>query len=221
MRHLVTGGASGIGAALVDRLHGRSDEVLLLVRSPERADEVAARWPGVRTLVADLGEPLAELDLPGELDSLVHSAGVVDVGHLADGADVERQVRVNLLAPAELTRRCLPALRAARGTVVFVNSTSGLQANPGWAGYNASKFGLRGFADALRAEEAPYGVRVSTVFPSRTASPMQEKVHAFEGKEYDASRWMSPETVAGAILGVLDLPADAIATDLTLRTHQP
>lgn len=221
MTHLVTGGGSGIGAALVDLLHGRGDEVVLLVRSDERAAEVTARWPGVQTLVADLEQPLPALDLPGELTSLVHSAGVVDVGHLADGADVERQVRVNLLSPAELTRRCLPALRAAAGTVIFVNSTSGLQANPGWAGYAASKFGLRGFADALRAEEASYGVRVSTVYPSRTDSPMQEKVHEFEGKEYDASQWMSAETVAGAILGVLDLPVDAIATDLTLRTHRP
>lgn len=219
MIHLVTGGASGIGAALVDRLRERGDDVVLLVRSEERATEVAERWPGVRTLVADLGEPLPELDLPGELDSVVHSAGTVDVGPIADGTDVERQVRVNLLAPAELTRRCLPALRAARGTVVFVNSTSGLQANPGWAGYAASKFGLRGFADALRAEEAPHGVRVCSVFPSRTASPMQEQVHTFEGKEYDASQWMSAATVAGAILNVLDLPVDAIATDLTLRTH--
>ena len=221
MRHLVTGGSSGIGAALVGLLHGRGDEVVLLVRNAERAVEVEERWPGVYTVLADLSEPLAELDLPDRLDSVVHSAGIVDVGPIAEGTDVERQVRVNLLAPAELTRRCLPALRAARGTVIFVNSTSGLQANPGWAGYAASKFGLRGFADALRAEEAAYGVRVCSIFPSRTASPMQEQVHALEGKEYDASQWMSAESVAGALLGVLDLPADAIATDLTLRTHQP
>lgn len=219
MRHLVTGGASGIGAALVERLHGRGDEVILLVRSGERAAEVTARWPGVRTLVAELGNPLPALELPDRLDSLVHSAGTVEVGRIGDGADVERQVRVNLLAPAELTRRCLPALRAARGTVVFVNSTSGLQANPGWAGYAASKFGLRGFADALRAEESAHGVRVSSVFPSRTASPMQEQVHVFEGKEYDASQWMSADTVAAAVLGVIDLPADAVATDVTLRTQ--
>ena len=55
MIHLVTGGASGIGAALVDRLRERGDDVVLLVRSEERATEVAERWPGVRTLVADLG----------------------------------------------------------------------------------------------------------------------------------------------------------------------
>lgn len=218
--HLLTGAGSGIGASLADLLHARGDEVIALVRSEARAAELVSRWPGVRTLVADLESPLGDLDLPHQLDSVVHSAGVVEIGRVADGVDIEGQVRVNLLAPAELTRRCLPALRAAHGTVVFVNSTSGLQANPGWSGYSASKFGLRGFADALRTEEAEHGVRVTSVFPSRTATPMQEKVHDVEGKEYDAADWMSAATVATAILGVLDLPSDATATDLTLRTHR-
>jgi len=220
--HLVTGAGSGIGRALADLLHDRGDELVLLARSEERAAELAGRYDGASTLVADLAAPLPDLDLPDRLDSVVHCAGVVEVAPVADsGPDVvEQQVRVNLLAPAELTRRCLPALRAARGLVLFVNSTSGLTANPGWAGYNASKFGLRGFADALRAEEAPYGVRVTSAFPSRTATPMQELVHDREGKDYDPGAWMSPETVARALVGVVDLPRDATMTDLTLRTHR-
>ncbi len=85
-----------------------------------------------------------------------------------------------------LTQALLPALRAAHGTVVFVNSGAGLSANAHWAGYAASKFGLRALADALRAEEAEHGVRVSTVYPGRTATPMQQKVHEQEGRAYDA-----------------------------------
>lgn len=219
--HLLTGASSGIGRSLADLLHDRGDQLVLVARSEERAADLAERYAGAATLVADLAEPLPDLALPDRLDTVVHCAGVVDVAHVgdADPGAVEAQVRVNLLAPAELTRRCLPALRAARGLVVFVNSTSGLVANPGWAGYAASKFGLRGYADALRAEEAPYGVRVTSVFPSRTATPMQELVHDREGKDYDAGDWMSPETVARAVVGVVDLPRDATTTDLTLRTH--
>ena len=67
-------------------------------------------------------------------------------------------------------------MRAARGTFVFVNSSAGLAAGAEWSAYAASKFGLRAFADALRAEEVEHGVRVSTVYPSRTATPMQEMV---------------------------------------------
>jgi NADP-dependent 3-hydroxy acid dehydrogenase YdfG len=124
---------------------------------------------------------------------------------------------VNLLAPAELTRAVLPELRAARGHVVFVNSGSGLRANPGWAAYAASKHALKALADALRAEEAANGVRVTSVYPGRVATPMQEKVHEQEGKEYDASDWIDPESVATTILTALDLPRDAEVTDLTVR----
>ena len=123
---------------------------------------------------------------------------------------------MNLVAPAALTRVALPALRAARGTVVFVNSGSGLRANPGWAAYAASKFGLRALADALRAEEREHGVRVTSVYPGRTATPMQEQVHQHEGKDYDPEAWVQPETVADAVLHTIDLPRDATIPDLTV-----
>ena len=121
------------------------------------------------------------------------------------------------MSPVELTRAVLPALRAARGTVVFVNSGAGLNANPEWGAYAASKFGLRAVADALRAEEAPAGVRVTSVFLGRTATPMQKKVHEQEGREYDPAEWATPATVAAALVHVLDLPADATLSDVTLR----
>ena len=111
----------------------------------------------------------------------------------------------------------LPALRQVRGTVVFVNSSAGLVAHATWSAYAASKFGLRALADALRAEEAGNGVRVTTIFPSRTATPMQEKVHEQEGRTSDASRWIQPRTVSDAVLHVLDLPRDATVPDITLR----
>src|SRR3546814_16919401 len=64
----------------------------------------------------------------------------------------------------------------------------------------ASKFGVRAFADGLRSEESGNGVRVTTVYPSRTATPMQEKVHRQEGRDYDPDRFIQPETVAATIL---------------------
>ncbi len=131
--------------------------------------------------------------------------------------DWASQLRVNLVAPAALTRVALPALRAARGTVVFVNSGAGLQAHPTWSAYAASKHGLRALADSLRAEEHEHGVRVTSVYPGRTSTPMQAEVHRQEGKEYDAADWIDPETVADAILRVLDLGDDATISDLTLR----
>jgi NAD(P)-dependent dehydrogenase (short-subunit alcohol dehydrogenase family) len=225
MNHLVTGAGSGIGAALVGALHERGDALVLLARSGERADDLAATYPGATTLVADLADPpgleraLAEADLPDSLDSVVHVAGAVDLAPLAelDLADWQRQLDVNLTAPALVTRAALPALRAARGLVLFVNSGAGLAAHPDWSAYAASKFGLRALADALRGEEKPHGVRVTTVFPGRTATPMQEKVHRQEGRDYDASAWIDPRTVAATILHVLDLPRDATVPEVSVH----
>ena len=101
--------------------------------------------------------------------------------------------------------------------MVLVNSGAGLFAHPQWSAYAASKHGLRAFADALRAEELEHGVRVTSVYPGRTATPMQAKVHEQEGKAYDAADWIQPGTVVDAILHVLDLPGDATIPDLTIK----
>ena len=221
--HLLTGGGSGIGAVLAQRLLERGDELVLVARSESRAHDLRADLGGGTVLVADLADP-ASLEaladrFPDRLDSLVHAAGVVELGAVGELStdSWQEQVAVNLVAPAVLTRLALPALRAAAGTVVFVNSGAGLTAHPDWSAYAATKHGLRALADSLRGEEAGHGVRVTSVYPGRTATPMQEKVHAHEGREYDAGDWIDPETVAAAILHVLDLPGDATLTDVTLR----
>jgi NADP-dependent 3-hydroxy acid dehydrogenase YdfG len=224
--HLVTGASSGIGKAVAEVLHARGDGLVLLARNDERAAELAESFPGADVRVVDLGDPSAVDrfgDLPARLDSMLHVAGVVElapVGELRTD-HLREQLDVNLVAPALITRACLPALRAARGTALFVNSAAGLSAGATWSAYAASKFGLRALADSLRSEEMENGVRVTTVFPSRTATPMQEKVHEQEGKTYDSSRWISPSTVAATILHVLDLPHDATIPEVTVRPLVP
>ena len=224
-RHLITGAGSGIGAAIADVLHARGDELVLLARNEERAAALAATYGGAKTLVADLTDPMSVLRLavPDTLDTVLHVAGAVDLSPIAElvPEHLREQVDVNLVAPVLLTQVCLPALRRAQGLVVFVNSGAGLVANPTWGAYAASKFGLRAVADALRAEELDNGVRVTTVFPSRTATPMQEKVHQQEGRDYDAEQWMRPETVADTIRHVIDLPAGTTIPEVTMRQQVP
>jgi NAD(P)-dependent dehydrogenase (short-subunit alcohol dehydrogenase family) len=221
--HLLTGAGSGMGAVLADRLLERGDSLVLLARSTERAHDLRAELPDATVLVADLADAAAVEavadQLPDSLDSVVHAAGIVDLGPVAELTTEawQSQLAINLVGPAVLTRICLPAVRAARGTFVFVNSGAGLVAHPQWSAYAASKFGLRALADSLRAEEQEHGVRVTTVYPGRTATPMQQKVHEQEGREYDASTWIDPDTVVDAILHVLDLADDATVSDLTIR----
>ncbi|HWM35594.1 MAG TPA: short chain dehydrogenase, partial [Streptomyces sp.] len=71
--------------------------------------------------------------------------------------------------------------------------------------------------DALRAEEGGHGVRVTSIYPGRTATPMQEKVHRQEGKEYDPERWIPADAVATTLLTALDLPRGTEVTDLTVK----
>ncbi|MGN6721183.1 MAG: SDR family oxidoreductase [Marmoricola sp.] len=203
--HLVTGGSSGIGEALVERLRGRGDQVI----APTRADVDLADARAIDAWVREV-----EVE---RLDSLVHCAGVVDLAPVSDfdRASWESTMAVNLLAPAQLTAAMLPALRVASGAVVFVNSGAGLNAHAEWSSYAASKFGLRALADSLRAEEPE--VRVTSIFPGRTATRMQAEVHRQEGRAYDASAWIRPETVVDQIVAVLDLGPDAQVPEVVIR----
>src|SRR5690242_10864129 len=123
--HLVTGAASGIGLAVADLLEDRGDRVIRLTRDDVDLSDLDA----VARRAADLAQGL------DALDSLLHVAGTVDLGQVAeaDPATWQRHLAVNLAAPAVLTGPLLPALRAAGGTVVFVNSSAGLVANAGWS----------------------------------------------------------------------------------------
>ena len=217
---LITGATGGIGRALADALQ---DHLLILTgRDPERLDALASALPDARPLVLDLHRPdtfeeaLASL---GPVTNVIQNAGIVDLGRVADqDADVwTRTFAVNVVAPAALTRALLPGVRAARGHMVFINSGAGLRANAGWGSYAASKFALRALADALREEETVNGVRVTTVYPGRTATDMQRKVREQEGGEFMQDAYIDPSSVAATVRFVLDAPRDADLTDVTVR----
>ncbi|MGD9529480.1 SDR family oxidoreductase [Pseudonocardia sp.] len=218
---LVTGASRGIGAATARALAPTHD-VLLGGRDAAALDGVAAGLPGARPWPVELTDPAAlaaAVEGIERLDLLVHSAGIGPLGTVEESpAEQWRQTfEVNVVAVAELTRLLLPALRAARGRVVLVNSGAGYNARPGWASYAASKFALRAFGDALRTEEAPRGVRVTSVHPGRTDTDMQRGVIAHEGREYDAASFLRPESVAEAIRFAASAPPDADVTELSIR----
>ena len=98
---------------------------------------------------------------------------------------------------------------------MFVNSGSGINASPGLASYAASKFALRGFADSLRNDEP--SLRVTSVHPGRIATEMQERLVAYEGREYDPSQFLSPETVAKVIADAVNAPRDAHIHEVIVR----
>lgn len=173
-------------------------------------------------LILDLLKPETFAGIVSSLKrvtNVIHNAGTVELGAVA-GQTHEvwtRTLAVNTVAPAELTRVLLPLVRAERGHIVFVNSGAGLNANAGWGSYAASKFALRALADALRAEETPHGVRVTSVYPGRTSTSMQEKVRSQEGGAYQPGDYLDPQSVAATIAFALNAPRDAALTDITVR----
>ncbi|WP_108249435.1 SDR family oxidoreductase [Planctomonas deserti] len=214
---LVTGATRGIGRAIAEEL-GRTHHVLVGGRSADHVAAVVAALPSAEPFVGDLAaDPIPEL--PERLDVLVHSAGVEEGVRIADTPiDTWRRVfEVNVFAVAELTRLALPALRASQGIVVAINSGSGFVSGPGGGIYGASKFALRALTDALREEERPHGVRVSSIHPGRTDSDMQRALTVKLGETYDTDYFLAPEDVAAAVRTVVDLPPRGTVETLSVR----
>lgn len=221
---LITGGTRGIGRAVADAL--AADHRLLIGGRDEAAvAAVCGALPDAVPFVADLtdaaatGAAVDALDDVPALAGVVHSAGVLGSGAVADlGRDAWRHtLEVNVVAVADLTRALLPKLRAGDGTVVVVNSGSGLRSGAQGSLYSASKFAVRAFADGLRQEERAHGVRVSTVYPGRVATDMQRELRDFEGAAYDENDYLRPESVAAAVRFVLTAPPEASVEDLSIR----
>ncbi len=215
---MITGASGGLGCALVEAL-APTHTLFLAGRQSSRLDEVATRF-GATTWPVDLADteaiPVAVEPIV-ELDVLIHNAGVAFPGRVAESTVDEwrKSMEVNVVGAVALTLALLPALRAAKGHVVFVNSGAGINASPGLASYSASKFALRGFADSLRNDEP--SLRVTSIHPGRIATLMQEGLVAYEGGDYDPSRFLSPETVATVIADAVNAPADAHIHEVVVR----
>jgi len=214
---LVTGAGSGIGRALAVELSRRGARLLLVGRRRGPLDETRALLAdpsAAAALTVDLADPEARStvagtvgQIAGRLDLLVNNAGTVRAGPLAqqDEADWREMLEVNLLAPMALTRSLLPLLRISpESRVVNVGSMFGDIAFPCFAAYSASKFGLRGWSEALRRELAGTGVGVTYCAPRGARTPaadgFAQYVEAFR------MRLDPPEKVARQIV-------DAVARD--------
>lgn len=215
---MITGASGGLGSALADAL-APTHTLLLAGRPSPRLDAVAERF-GATTWPIDLADPdsiAAVVEPIVELDVLIHNAGVAYPGRVAEtSADEWRATMlVNLVGAVALTLELLPALRAAGGHVVFINSGSGIKPSPGLASYSASKFALRSFADSLRADEP--SLRVTSMHPGRIATAMQEDLVAYEGRDYNASEFLSAQTVAQLTADAINAPRDAHVHEVIVR----
>ena len=222
-----TGASSGIGRAIAARLAARGTRVFAVGRDAARLDAlVAAGGSRIEARRVDLEAQDASADLAreirataGRLDILVHSAGAISLAPLATAsiAQLDAQWSANLRGPWALTRALLPLLVEARGDVVFVNSSIVRHPRAEAGLFAATQHALRGVADCLRAELNPQGVRVLSVFPGRTATARQRRLHAAEGRRYVPERMLQPDDVAEVVAHAVSLPRTAELTEIHLR----
>jgi NAD(P)-dependent dehydrogenase (short-subunit alcohol dehydrogenase family) len=168
---LVTGASSGIGQACAIRLHHNGWRVLAGVRSegdaPEGTEEVLLD-------VTDAEQIQAAAGLVEGLDGLVNNAGIALAAPLEfiPPEELRHQLEVNLVGQVAVTQAFMPALRRAKGRIVFMGSIAGKSALPFLGPYAASKHGLEAVADSLRLEVRPFGIHVSIVEPGTIKTPI-------------------------------------------------
>jgi NADP-dependent 3-hydroxy acid dehydrogenase YdfG len=224
---LVTGAASGIGAATVTRLVAAGARVVAAdLRWPEDTDENTGGQIRIARVRCDVRqfrdvEDAAELCLStfGRLDFIVASAGIADTTSMTEG-DPERWrivLETNILGVLHAVRGALPAMkRAQRGHIVLVSSLSGRESYVGEPVYIASKWAATGFGNALRKEARPFGVKVTLVEPGLVDTPMA-RANPFAKPLFDVFAPLRPEDIAEAIAFVLSQPPGVLVRELAIQ----
>lgn len=217
---VVTGASRGIGLAVAQALASSGWRVAMAARG-EAGLVGAARAIGERAIplpcdvsderaVAGLADRVAR-EFGGAPDALVNSAGVFTLApaHTMDPAEFERTIDANLAAPFRLVRAFLPAMLArGSGHLVSIGSVADHVALPGNSGYAASKFGLRGLHEVLRAELTGTGVRTTLVSPGPVDTAMWDDIDPDTRPGLTPrARMLEPAAVAAAVLFALEQPA--------------
>ena len=226
-RALVTGATSGIGQAVALALHAAGYEVTAVGRNRDALK--ALQKAGLRGLALDLADrdAIGPALAGAEPDILINNAGLMppmrnfcDI----DEAEIDRTVAVNLSSVLAVTRAVAPGMRdRGRGHIFFTGSTAGHAPFANLAVYCATKAAIGGFAQALRLDMAPHGVRVTEVVAGRVETGLYKDLLSAEARAamYAGQSAVQPEDVASMILSVLALPAYAnVARFDILPTHQ-
>ena len=230
---IVTGATSGIGKAIALSLIregavtcpvGRNaDSLQDVLTHAQKSNQCAKSYQIDLTIDEDVERLSRNLEKDfGNIDILIHSAGVISMDTLecASIEDLDQQYRINVRAPYMLTKLLLPMIKSRQGQIVFINSNVGLKARANIGQYAATKHALRAIADSLREEVYFEGIRVLSIYPGRTATPMQALVHKMEEKIYDPSKFIQPEDVAAVVTNTLALPQTVEVTDINMSPRE-
>ncbi len=233
---LVTGASSGIGEATARALAAEGAKVVLAARRRERlerlADELRGADAEVHVHAADLGTAEgaqgavdATVAAFGGIDVLVNNAGVMFLGPIeeTDPKDWEAMIDVNLLGVMVACRAAIAPMRSrGGGHIVNVSSVSGRFAGPTQGGYNATKWGVNGFSEALRREVNGDGIKVTLIEPGVVATELTDHIpHAATKERYETNiakmEMLQSVDVADAIRYVVTRPRRVSINEVLIR----
>ena len=227
---VITGASQGIGQAIAARIARNCRTTILLGRSMEGMSEtielVRSAGSAPKPIAFDLSQKSAaeELDKKigvqlDEIDLLVNCGGVYLSGPISTsgGEDLDTLMQTNVRGALLLSKQLMSPLIKNQGDIVFVNSSIVLGAGKDAALFASSQHALKAIADALRAEFNSCGVRVTSIYPGRVATPRQEKIFKSEGRKYPKESLLQANDVAEVISACIALPGTAEVTDIYLR----
>ncbi len=234
---LITGASSGIGEATAVALAAEGAQVALAARHVDRlqslARHIADKGGQALPLLADVADEAqvremvqSVYDSWQRLDILVNNAGVALLGPVerANPDDWRRMVNINLLGLMYTTHAVLPIMKeqSEGGAIVNISSVAGRTARAGFAAYNATKWGVNGFSEALRQEVNRYNIRVTIIEPGFVETGITERIPDPETKKEIQARFASmrplqSKDIAAAIVYAVTQPSYVDVNELLIR----
>lgn len=213
---LITGAGKGIGKAIALALAKEGVNVILIARTQEEIDNVAAKARSLRVKALALTADVANIDSVNAavekalaefktIDIVVNNAGIAAFGKFLElePKEWERIIQVNLMGAYYVTRAVLPGMMERQtGDIINISSTAGLAGNAMTSAYSASKFALLGMTDSLMQEMRKYNIRVTALTPSTVATDMAKNLNLTDG---NPEKVMQSEDMAELIIAQLKL----------------
>lgn len=227
---LVSGASGGLGSAIAAALSERGVQLCLVGRNLGKLAGLRSQLLGSSGHVYHRSTDLTREDEIealrdfverqfGRLDILVHCAGSIEHGKLESTpiSSMDRQYLANVRGPLLLTQAVLPLLKKPCGQVIFINSSLGITTRAATGHFAATQHAFKALADSLREEVNTEGIRVTSIFTGRTATPRIQSLHASENCPYQPELLLQPADVASVVVNALSLPWSAEVTNITIR----
>ena len=227
---LVTGGSKGIGLAIAEALVGRGANVVITARNASDLETATKRLNdlggGKAVAVTSDARDYASLEKAvqtavssfGGLDVLIANAGVgiFKPVHELTLEDWNAVIDTNLTGVFHSVKAAVPALTKSKGYILNISSLAGKNPFAKAAAYNASKFGLNGFSEAIMLDLRPLGIKVSQIMPGSVATYFNDHT------PNAADAWkIQPEDIAQIVIDLLDMPARTLPSRVEVRPSQP